>query len=699
MLLTGDRNSFSQPLLVFIRNFFYLDHNRKCPSPGDACDMPPVNENKSPQTPARRASDPAFSSTVDHLLERIARFSQENPALLEKHADLKEILDACRQVIPVLETSEQNLEALLTSFPHPVHVVDTEGTVLQSNHVTPENFGINGKEFVGKNIFSLLSPEDAAKRKEYLERILATGKPLSWEDMREDRYYHNFAFPIFDPAGKVNRIAHIALDITDRKNIETALQESEEKYRTFIDLSPDAVMIIQDRKIVYANSAAAALYAIPDPKEFIGKGIYYRLHPKFEEIVNQNIRDALEGKKPPLTEVQIVLADGSVRTIEGNGNRIFLSGKPAIQVSLRDVTGKKQMEEALRDRVETERALINSPADMAVLLDPEGTILNINDNFARLLGRSPPDLLGSCVWDLMPPEVTPTRRNYFDQAIQSHAPVRFEEQRGPRWYDSEVNPVLSRQGTVLRLAVMARDITERKIAEEQLKEYSETLKRSNEDLELFAVVIAHDLQEPIRTIIAYTQLLLTELKPGTKPSMEKYLRIVEKSGLKMHRLLTDLREYSSVRYRQILTPTNMEEALERALDDLRPTIRQTHAAITSDRLPTVLADQRQIVQVFSHLIDNAIKFRKEGIPPHIHVSVSPVEGLWKFSVRDNGIGIPSRYFDKIFIIFEQLSRKDTDPGTGLGLALCKRIIERHGGNIWVESEEGTGTTVFFTLKA
>ena len=143
----------------------------------------------------------------------------------------------------------------------------------------------------------------------------------------------------------------------------------------------------------------------------------------------------------------------------------------------------------------------------------------------------------------------------------------------------------------------------------------------------------------------------------------------------------------------------MEEALEGALHDLRPTIRATHAVITFDRLPTVLADQRQIVSVFSHLIDNAIKFRREGIPSRIHVSVSPLGEMWKFSVRDNGIGIPSRYFDKIFAIFEQLSRKDTDPGTGLGLALCKRIIERHDGNIWIESEEGNGTTVIFTLKA
>jgi light-regulated signal transduction histidine kinase (bacteriophytochrome) len=234
----------------------------------------------------------------------------------------------------------------------------------------------------------------------------------------------------------------------------------------------------------------------------------------------------------------------------------------------------------------------------------------------------------------------------------------------------------------------------------QLKEYAENLKRSNEDLELFAHIATHDLQEPIRGIVAYSQLLHNECKEGKNPQIGKYLKIIENSGLRMNTLVSDLREYSRVRSQaRPPEPVDTGTILSDALNNLRLLINETRASITHEKLPVVLADAMQITQVFQNIINNAIKFRRAGVAPEIHISVEPRDRMWQFAIQDNGIGIPKEYHDKIFVLFERLHGRDTYPGTGLGLAVCKRIIERHGGRIWVESEIGTGSTFYFTLPS
>ncbi len=462
-------------------------------------------------------------------------------------------------------------------------------------------------------------------------------------------------------------------------------------------------------------------------------------------------------------------------------------------------------------------------------------VLNINDNFAAILGKPSQDLLGLCIWDLMPADVTAVRRDFFHKAIHSNQPVRFEEKYENKWYDSLIYPILSNQGKVLQLAITARDITERirfeealreregeiqnlidhsrdgivitdekgritrwnkgaeiitglaatdvtgipawevqacnvttewagsdplswyrtlwsrllsesndthftrlfdgqirtpkgdikyieqsvfripgqrgfrigaifrdvtdrKREERKLKEFADNLKRSNEDLELFVNIAAHDLQEPLRGIVAYSQLLINRCKDEKDPLIGKYLKVIETSGLQMSRLLDDLRIYSRVRVRgNQFNPVDMEKALSTAQNNLELAIRETRAVIIHDPLPVVHGDAMQITQVFQNLIDNAIKFCGEEIVPEIHISLESREGAWQFAIKDNGIGIPEKYHHKVFVLFERLHSRDTYPGTGLGLALCKSIIERHGGRIWVESEFGKGSTFYFTL--
>jgi len=250
------------------------------------------------------------------------------------------------------------------------------------------------------------------------------------------------------------------------------------------------------------------------------------------------------------------------------------------------------------------------------------------------------------------------------------------------------------------IEVILQNVTERKKSEQQLREYAANLKRSNEDLELFAYIATHDLQEPIRGIVAYSQLLLAECKAEHSPRTRKYLENIARDGLRLNTLVGDLREYLRVRSGgRPFVPTDMETVLSDALNTLHREVTESQATITHDPLPVIQADSSQMTQVLQNLIANAMKFQQKGIAPTVHVSASSLDGMWQFSVRDNGIGIPKGYFEKIFILFERLYPRDTYPGTGLGLALCKRIVERHGGRMWVESEEGRGSTFYFTLPA
>ena len=228
------------------------------------------------------------------------------------------------------------------------------------------------------------------------------------------------------------------------------------------------------------------------------------------------------------------------------------------------------------------------------------------------------------------------------------------------------------------------------------------LKRSNEDLEQFAYVASHDLQEPLRMVTNYLQLLQNRYRSQLDPKAQDFIQIAVDGAVRMHQLIGDLLTYSRVGTAgKPFAPTNVSEVLKNALLNLKIAIEESGAKIKSESLPTVKADPVQLTQLLQNLIGNAIKFRSDK-PPEIHVAARRLrkeDGApgWEFSIRDNGIGIPAKDFDRIFLIFQRLHTREKYPGTGIGLALCKKIVERHGGRIWVESEPGQGTTFYFTL--
>ena len=253
--------------------------------------------------------------------------------------------------------------------------------------------------------------------------------------------------------------------------------------------------------------------------------------------------------------------------------------------------------------------------------------------------------------------------------------------------------------TLVSRDALAAEIEERKKEKALREQVMEDLKRSNEELQQFAYVASHDLQEPLRMVSSYTQLLADKYSGQLDEKAEKYINYAVDGAVRMQQLIQALLAYSRVTTKGgDIEKVESANALQRALVNLETAIADSGAEITHDVLPPVAADETQLMQLFQNLIGNAIKFRGEAAP-HIHIGVTKEDAYWRFGIADNGIGIEERYRDKIFIIFQRLHTRREYPGTGIGLAICKRIVTRFGGRIWLESEAGKGSVFYFTLKA
>jgi len=247
-------------------------------------------------------------------------------------------------------------------------------------------------------------------------------------------------------------------------------------------------------------------------------------------------------------------------------------------------------------------------------------------------------------------------------------------------------------GTVV--ALLSEQLSNR---EYELNDIIEDLKRSNEDLQQFAYVASHDLQEPLRAITSFSQLLEEKYQDKIDEDGKEFLYFITDGAKKMNNLIKDLLLYSRITtHAQPSTPNNLEIILKDALFNLHEAIKESGATITYDKLPILTVDKTQFLQLFQNFVSNAIKFRREE-PPKIHIGAELVNNEWLFSIKDNGIGIESKYFDRLYNIFYRLHTKEEYPGTGIGLPICKKIVQRYGGKVWVESELGKGSTFYFTI--
>jgi light-regulated signal transduction histidine kinase (bacteriophytochrome) len=323
--------------------------------------------------------------------------------------------------------------------------------------------------------------------------------------------------------------------------------------------------------------------------------------------------------------------------------------------------------------------MFESTSDGIIVLDVKLNVVEVNDAAVRIFGyKSKEDMTGKSGLEYM-------------QASPADA-----EDKGPQ-VDLSVSQLRDKEGKLYGFISVARDVTMRRRMEQKLKDSMDDFKRSNRDLEQFAYVASHDLQEPLRMISSYTQLLKRRYGDKLGPDADEFIEFAVDGANRMQGMIQALLAFSRVGTRgNPFVPTEGETIVVKALANLKAAIADSGVVVTHDPMPTLSVDGIQIIQLLQNLIGNAIKFRGTE-PPKIHVGLEDKGENWLLYVRDNGIGLDMQFKERIFIIFQRLHTKGEYPGTGIGLAVCKRIVERHGGRIWVESEPGKGATFFFTI--
>ncbi len=369
-----------------------------------------------------------------------------------------------------------------------------------------------------------------------------------------------------------------------------------------------------------------------------------------------------------------------------------------------DITDQKRAEEALREREQTLQSIFRA-APVGIGMVSNRTITQANDQLCRMTGYTREDLIDQDARLFYPSDEAYAfvgREKYAQIAENGTGVVETQWQR--------------RDGTVLDILLSsspidlarphenvifnALDITKLRDSERALASYMEDLQRSNEELQRFAYVASHDLQEPLRSIVSFSQLLERRYKGQLDQDADEFIAFIIEGGNRMQRLIEDLLQLSRIETKaKPLVPTDAGEVVSDALRLMETSIREAGATVSVGELPTIRADAAQLAQVVTNLVGNALKYRRPDVPPEVRISAERAGAFWRFAVRDNGIGIEKEYFDRIFIIFQRLHTRDEYEGTGIGLAVARKIVDRHGGKVWVESAPGEGSTFFFTVPA
>ena len=415
---------------------------------------------------------------------------------------------------------------------------------------------------------------------------------------------------------------------------------------------------------------------------------------------------------PPI-ESCIARPDGERHYVVVTAGKIVKDSKGqavARHLAMQDITERKIAEKALRESEERYRLLADKSNDFIWYIEmPSTKTIYVSPSVEQFLGYTADEIIHNniSVMDLFTPASRETvlehDKNLVTEALEGKHPEDFRSEieylrkdGSTIWAESNVHVVYDRDGSLFGFQGISRDITDRKKAEDALARRTEELARSNAELEQFAYIASHDLQEPLRMITSYTELLNKRYSPRFDDDAKEFMAFVVDGASRMKQLINDLLAYSRVgTKRKLPEPTDSQAILDKALLNLGIAVKESSATVTADPLPAIMADPVQLGQLFQNLIGNAIKFHGKE-PPCVHISAERHGNEWVFSVRDNGIGIDPQHFDRIFMIFQRLHARQEYSGTGIGLAVCKKIVENMGGRIWLDSEPGKGTTFFFT---
>jgi PAS domain S-box-containing protein len=616
------------------------------------------------------------------------------------------------------ESSESDLKyrGLLEAAPDAMVVVDQRGNIVLLNVQAEKQFGYRRDELVGQQVKEII-PEGFA------ERIIADGTRSAADALAQQigtgielvaRRKDGSEFPIeimLSPLENAEGILVTAAirDISVRKEAEKHLARMEGRYRGLLEAAPDAMVVVnQTGEIVLLNVQAEKQFGY-HRDELVGQKVKNIIPQGFaERLIADDLRSAEDALAQQIgTGIELVARrkDGSEFPIEIMLSPLESAEGILVTAAIRDISVRKEAEKHLARMEGRYRGLLEAAPDAMVVVDQGGNIVLLNVQAEKQFGYHRDELVGQQMKNIIPEGfaerlVADALRSVEDalaQQIGTGIELNGRRKNGSDFpIEIMLSPLESAEGILVTAAI--RDITERKKAEAHLLNKVEELNRSNEELGQFAYIASHDLQEPLRMVASYTQLLARRYKGRLDADADEFIAFAVDGANRMQRLIQDLLAYSRVGTKgSDLVDTSSEEALQRALVNLRGAIEESGAEITHGDMPAVLADEMQLIQLFQNLVGNAIKYQSPGIP-RVHISAAKSTGsTWLFSVKDNGLGIDPQYFEKIFGMFQRLHKRDEFAGTGIGLAICKKIAERHGSRISVESQPGQGSTFRFAL--
>ena len=613
--------------------------------------------------------------------------------VIERRKAEEEKLKAESQMVVSRTTAE-----MIEIMPDPVFANDMQGKITQFNGAVTGLLGY-GQEIIGELPTVLITESEVPRALEVIKEMVEIGFLRNKEftlKSKDGKRIPVLLNGVLRKDGEGNPVGMVVVlrDITEIKKAGESLKESEERFRVASASASDTIWewdIPSGRLDWYGRIDEILGYQqgeFPRTIDAWEKAI----HSDDIAHVNAVLERHLKEGTPYADEYRIQRKDGTYCYWVDHGIALRNdAGEPLKMIgACSDVTKRKTKELEYQ-------TILRTALDGFWLVDMQGHFLNVNQSYCSMIGYSYDELMKMAIPDIevidKPEDVAKRMKKIKEVGSDSFESRHRRKDGSILEVEVSVNYLPIDNG---RMCVFTRDITERKKAEIALANKTEQLERSNAELQSFAYVASHDLQEPLRTISSYMQLLEKRYKAKLDKDAQEFIDFAVSGANRLQTMIGGLLEYSRVETRgDPFEMVNCEVVLEHVVKDLKKVIGDSKAEITHDPLPEVFADQVQLTRLFQNLIANSIRYHGSE-PPRIHISTETRDGEYVFAVRDNGIGIDPEYKEQIFVIFQRLQGREV-PGIGLGLAVAKKIVERHGGRIWLESEPGKGATFYFTI--
>jgi PAS domain S-box-containing protein len=621
-----------------------------------------------------------------------------------------------------LRASEEHFRQIVNTAHDAFVSIDASGKINAWNPQAEQTFGWSESEAIGRSLAATIVPERYREAHfRGLEHFLETGRAPLFDRRVEIEALHRdgHEFPVemtITPVRVAGEYVFNAFlhDISERRQAEQQIR----RLASIVESSGDAIIgTTAEGTIANWNRGAERQFGYP-AEEAIGQPVAILYAPGHEDESDQVRRDALAGRELSQFETPARHRDGSVVDIALTVSPIrnAVGDVDGVSFTARDITEHKQAERALREVQEGFRtAFEDAPIGVGLLsVEPESTgrLLQVNRSLCQITGYSTRELLAMTLDEITHPDDVGDERRRARELLAGEIPNYRIEKRYLRkdgsavWVAHNASTVHDAAGKLLYGIAQVEDITERKRAEEclsranaELELRAEELQRSNTDLQQFAYAASHDLSEPLRMVSSYVQLLARRYGGQLDSDADEFIHFAVDGVVRMQALIEGLLMYSRAGTSEYaIDEVDCSEVVEATLLMLKTLIQETGAEVAVEELPVVQGDASQLSQLFQNLIANAIKF-VDGGPPQVRVSAEREGELWQFTVADNGIGIDPAHTDQIFNVFQRLHGRGEYPGSGIGLAICKRIVERHGGRISVESAPGEGSRFHFTIPA